>query len=341
MDLVTGATGFIGSHVVRCLLERNRSVRCLVRPKSPRQNIEGLPVQIAEGDLGDPASLRRALAGIDVLYHCAADYRLWSRDPRELYTTNVEGTDNVMRAATKAGVQRVVYTSSVGALAPGPKGRPSNEETPVRLRDLVGHYKRSKYLAERRAEEWGRRGLPLVIVNPSTPVGERDVKPTPTGRFVVDFLNRRLPAYVDTGLNLVDVRDVARGHLLAAEKGRPGERYILGHRNMSFRDIMGCLEDITGLRAPRLCLPHALPVAFALADSAWALFRGRAPRVSVEAARLARHYMFFDAAKAVRELGLPQGSVEAALARAVVWFCENGYVERPEGPLAAAAAIAR
>jgi dihydroflavonol-4-reductase len=336
VDFVTGATGFIGSHIVRALLASGRVVRCLVRPASPRRNLDGLRLDLAEGDLGNPSSLEKSLRGIDVVYHCAADYRLWSPDPRELYRNNVEGTDNLLRAAAEAGVRRIVYTSSVGALAPGGPSSLTDEATPVRLEQLVGHYKRSKYLAERCADAWVARGLPVVIVNPSTPVGEGDIKPTPTGQIVVDFLNRRLPAYVDTGLNLVDVRDVAMGHLLAAERGRPGQRYILGHRNISLRDLFLAMEGISGLPAPSLRLPHFVPIAFAAAATALARVRGRPPRVSFEAARLARHYMFFEGSKAVRELGMPQSPIESALGRAMIWFCEEGYVQQPAAPLAAA-----
>jgi dihydroflavonol-4-reductase len=224
VDLVTGGTGFVGAHVVRALLARSGSVRCLVRPTSRRSNLEGLPVEIVEGDLTDPASLVRAMRGVGALYHVAADYRLWTKDPGELRRTNVGGTENVLTAASEAGVARIVYTSSVGALGLTADGSAADEETPAARDTIVGHYKKSKFDAERVAEAYAAKGLPVVIVNPSTPVGELDVKPTPTGQLVVDFLNRRLPAYVDTGLNLVDVRDVAAGHLLAAEKGRPGEK---------------------------------------------------------------------------------------------------------------------
>ena len=326
MDLVTGGTGFVGTHVVRALLARGRPVRCLVRPQSRRENLEGLSVEIAEGDVTDPASLARAIAGIATLYHCAADYRLWARDPGELQRANVEGTDNVLKAAAAARVARVVYTSSVGALGLTPDGTPADETTPVSRADVVGNYKKSKFDAERVAEAWAGRGLPVVIVNPSTPVGERDVKPTPTGQMIVDFLNRRLPAYVDTGLNLVDVRDVAQGHLLAAEKGRIGEKYILGNRDMTLKEILETLAGLTGLSAPRIRLPHAVPLAAAAAATWAAHLTGRPPRVSLESVRMSRHRMFFDAGKAVRELGLPQTPVEDALGRAVAWFRENGYV---------------
>jgi dihydroflavonol-4-reductase len=326
MNLVTGGTGFVGAHVVRALLARGETVRCLVRPGSRRSNLEGLPVDLVEGDLRDPSSLSRALRGVSTLYHVAADYRLWAKDPEELYRSNAGGTGNVLAAAAEGGVSRVVYTSSVGALGLTKDGSPADERTPVRREEVVGHYKKSKFDAERVAEERAASGLPVVIVNPSTPVGELDVKPTPTGQVIVDFLNRRIPAYVDTGLNLIDVRDVAEGHLLAAEKGRPGEKYILGHRNMTLKEILDALGRITGLPAPGLRLPHFVPLAVAAVDTVVSGALGRAPRVSLESVRMARHRMFFDASKAVRELGLPQSPVEEALARAVVWFRENGYV---------------
>jgi len=325
MDLVTGGTGFVGAHVVRALLARGSEVRCLVRPGSRRDNLAGLPVETVEGDLTDPRTLPRAVAGISTLYHCAADYRLWSRDPGELHRTNVIGTENLLSAAADAGVSRVVYTSSVGALGLSSNGAPADETTPVARRAVIGNYKRSKFDAERAAEAWAARGLPVVIVNPSTPVGELDIRPTPTGQMIVDFLNRRLPAYVDTGLNLVDVRDVARGHLLAAEKGRAGEKYILGSRNLTLKEIFDALARVTGLPSPRVRLPHAIPLAAAAAATFVANLTGRPPRVSLESVRMSRHRMFFDASKAVRELGFPQSPVEEALARAVSYFREKGY----------------
>ncbi len=326
MDLVTGGTGFVGAHVVRALAVRGGAVRCLARIASRRDNLEGLDVEIVPGDLTDPGSLARAMAGVSTLYHVAADYRLWARDPQELYRSNVAGTDNVLRAAAEAGVSRVVYTSSVAALGLTPDGSPGDETTPVERSRIIGHYKKSKYDAEQVARAWAARGLPVIIVNPSTPVGELDIKPTPTGRMIVDFLNRRMPAYVDTGLNLIDVRDVAAGHLLAAEKGRSGESYILGHRNMSLKEILDLLSQLTGLPSPRTRLPHWIPLAAAAVDTAVSRLTGRAPRVSLESVRMSTHRMFFDAAKAVRTLGLPQTPVAEPLARAVVWFREKGYV---------------
>jgi dihydroflavonol-4-reductase len=326
MDLVTGGTGFVGAHVVRALLARGRTVRCLARRESRRDNLKGLSVEIAFGDVTDRASIARALNGIETLYHCAADYRLWAKDPQELARVNVAGTQNVLAAAAEAGVAKVVYTSSVGALGLKSDGTPADEATPVARDAVVGRYKKSKYDAERVAEAWAGRGLPVVIVNPSTPVGELDVKPTPTGQMIVDFLNRRLPAYVDTGLNLVDVRDVAEGHLLAAERGEVGEKYILGNRNMTLKEILETLSRLTGLPAPAVRLPHAVPLAVAAVATFIANLTGRPPRVSLESVRMSRHRMFFDAGKAVGQLGLPQTPVEQALGRAVAWFQEEGYV---------------
>jgi dihydroflavonol-4-reductase len=326
MDLVTGGTGFVGAHVVRALLARGGAVRCLVRRESRRDNLEGLDVEIAFGDVRDRVSLARALNGVATLYHCAADYRLWAADPGELDSINVAGTQNVLAAAAEAGVAKVVYTSSVGALGLNADGSPANDTTPVARKEVVGRYKKSKYDAERAAEAWAGRGLPLVIVNPSTPVGELDVKPTPTGQMIVDFVNGRLPAYVDTGLNVVDVRDVAQGHLLAAERGRIGEKYILGNRNMTLKEILDTLSRLTGLPAPTVRLPHAVPLAVAAASTLLANLTGRPPRVSLESVRMSMHRMFFDAGKAVSQLGLPQSPVEEALLRAVNWFREKGYV---------------
>jgi dihydroflavonol-4-reductase len=323
---LTGGTGFIGAHLARTLVEQGARVRCLVRPGSSRQNLAGLPVELWEGDLRDPAGLREALTGCHRAFHCAADYRLWTRDPRELYASNVGGTDHLLAAAASTGVERVVYTSSVGALGLSRDGTPADETTPVALADMIGHYKRSKFLAERKAKEWAARGLPVVIVNPSTPVGDLDIKPTPTGQMIVDFLRRRMPAYVESGLNLVDVRDVAAGHLLAAERGRPGEKYILGHRNLRLKEIFDLLAHLTGLPAPRVRLPHAVPLVFAALATAAARLTGRPPRVSLESVKMSRKLMFFRADKAVRELGLPQSPVDQALTRAVEWFREHGYV---------------
>jgi dihydroflavonol-4-reductase len=326
VDLVTGGTGFLGAHVVRALLRRREPVRCLVRESSSRRNLDGLPVEIAVGDLSDPPSLDRALRGVDTLYHCAADYRLFAQRPRDIFRTNVAGTDNLLRAAAQAGIRRVVYTSSVGTLGHGNGDSPADETTPVSRSEMIGAYKTSKFDAERGAEAWASRGLPVVIVHPSTPVGELDVKPTPTGRMIVDFLNHRMPAYVDTGLNLIDASDVAQGHLLAAERGRTGEKYVLGNRNMSLKEIFDALSSLAGIPSPRIRLPSWVPIAVGAVDTALARILRYEPRVALDSARMSRRRMYFDSTKAVRELGLPQTPVEDALARAVAWFRENGFV---------------
>jgi dihydroflavonol-4-reductase len=327
--LVTGATGFVGAHIARALVDDGVAVRCLVRPAGRDGRridlLAGLPVEIAPGDLRDVGALRGAVAGRDVVYHCAADYRLYAPDPSAMYAANVTGTENLLAACAAAGVGRVVYTSSVGALGLAPGGASADERTPVTLDAMIGPYKRSKYQAERVAEQWAARGLPVVIVNPSTPVGEGDVKPTPTGQMVVDFLQRKFPAYVDTGLNLIDVRDVAAGHLLAAARGRPGERYILGYRNMTLKQILDALARLTGLPSPRVRIPHWVALGAAYAASAAARLTGKPPRATPDAVRMSRHRMFFDSGKAVRELGLPQSPIEPALQRAADWFVRHGY----------------
>jgi dihydroflavonol-4-reductase len=322
---ITGATGFVGWHLMEALLAQGHEVRCLVRASS-RGLLDGRPVEIVPGDLTDAASVRRGVQDTEVVYHCAADYRLYVPDPAPMYAANVEGTETVLRAAHEAGVRRVVYTSTVGALGLNGDGSPADERAPVSLEDMIGHYKRSKFLAERAALQWAARGLPVVIVNPSAPVGDRDIKPTATGRMILDFLRGNIPAYVDTGLNLVDVRDVAAGHLLAAERGRIGEKYILGHRNMTLREILETLGAIAGRPAPRMRIPHWLPLAVAAVDTGLARLRRSQPRFELDAVRLARKKMFFDAGKAVRELGLPQTPVEEPLRRAVEWFRSKGYV---------------
>lgn len=326
--LVTGGTGFVGANVVRELLAEGATVRVLVRAGSDRRALAGLPVETCPGDLLDPGSLRRAVAGVHTLFHVAADYRLWARDPRELYRTNVGGTRAILAAAAEAGVTRVVYTSTVGALGLPRDGTPGTETTPVSLRDMVGPYKASKFLAEQAALDFARRGLPVVVVNPSAPVGPWDVKPTPTGQMVVDFLEGRMFATLDTGLNLVHVRDVARGHLLAAARGRPGEKYILGHANLSLAQIGGLLAEVGAGRAPRLRIPWVVAWLAAGCMEALARLTSRPPRVPLAAVRMAKKRMYFSPAKAVQELGLPQTDVRQALADAVEWFVAHGYVRR-------------
>ncbi|MBI4588350.1 MAG: NAD-dependent epimerase/dehydratase family protein [Candidatus Rokubacteria bacterium] len=323
--LVTGGSGFVGANLVRELLKDGLGVRVFVRPSSHRSALEGCNVEFAEGDLLDPASVRRAVAGIRVVYHVAADYRLWVPDPEALYRANVEGTRHLLAAAAEAGAERLVYTSTVGTLGIPKDGTPGNEATPVSLADMVGHYKRSKFLAERVAEEWAAHGLPVIIVNPSAPVGAWDVKPTPTGRMIVDFLQRKMFASLDTGLNVVHVRDVARGHILAAQRGRIGEKYILGNQNLSLQEIFEILGQIAGLPAPRFRIPYPLAWLGATTMEGWARVAGGEPRVPLTAVRMARKRMYFDASKAVRELGLPQTAVEDALRDAVEWFVARGH----------------
>lgn len=323
---LTGATGFVGGHLARQLVERGDRVRCLVRAGSDRANLDGLPVEVVEGDLLDRRAVERAVRGCGQVFHCAADYRIYVPDPQRMYRVNVEGTRNVLRAAADSGAERVVHTSSVGALGLLSGGRAADETVPVRIEAMIGPYKRSKFLAERVAEEWAAKGLPVVIVNPSTPIGEADRKPTATGRMILDFLNRRVPVYVDTGLNLVDVRDVARGHLLAAERGRIGEKYILGAENLDLIDIYSRLGRIAGLAPPRLRVPLVVPWTAAVLGTGIARVLGRTPPVAIDAVRMARHKMFFDSSKARDALGYSPGSVDEALSRAAGWFRGHGYV---------------
>ena len=324
--LVTGGTGFVGANVVRELLREGGTVRVLVRPRGDRRALAGLAVEMCDGDLGDPASLRRAVQGARTVFHVAADYRLWTRRPEELYRTNVEGTRAVLQAAADAGVRRVVYTSSVGALGIPKDGTPGTETTPVTLADMVGPYKASKFLAEQVAIGFALKGLPVVIVNPSTPVGPWDVKPTPTGQMIVDFLQGKMFATLDTGLNLVHVRDVARGHLLAAERGHVGEKYILGNANLTLAELGTLLAEISGRRPPRIRIPYAVAWLAAGCMEVAARVTGGAPRASLTAVRMARKRMFFSPAKAERELGLPQTDVREALRDATDWFAAYGYV---------------
>lgn len=325
--LVTGATGFIGGHVAAALLRHGYTVRVLVRPGSDRRNLAGLDVEPVEGDLLDPASLRRALQGCTYLCHVAAAYTFWTPAPERVHAVNVLGTRNVLLAASHAGVQRIVYTSTESTIGI-PEGRQLGvEDPPIPPAHLAGDYKQSKYQAEQLALRLCReQGLPIVVVNPTTPVGPGDVKPTPTGQVIVDFLRGRMPAYVDTGLNLVDVADVAQGHVLALEKGRIGERYLLGNRNLSLQQVLTLLSDITGLPAPRWRMPHGLALALGFTSQFIAdRLTHRPPRVPLAAVKVARHCRHFDCTKAVRELGLPQSPIEPALQRAVEWFRGNGY----------------
>jgi dihydroflavonol-4-reductase len=314
--LVTGASGFLGWHVARVLIERGYAVRALVRPGS---RVDGIPVETVTGDLRDAASLDRAVSGCGLVFHVAADYRLWAKDRRELYSSNVDGTRNLLAAAKHAGVERVVYTSTVGCIGV-PHGGIGHEETPVALEHMAGDYKRSKFLAERVALEFARGGFPVVIVNPTAPIGDHDVKPTPTGKIVVDFLNGAMPAFIDTGLNVVDVRDTAEGHLLACERGRPGERYILGSENLTLAQILHKLAKITGRKAPTTRLPYAVAYCAGACSTAWAGVTGRPPRVPLDAVRMAKKKMWVSHGKAARELGFEPGPADQALTRAVSWF---------------------
>jgi len=333
--LVTGATGFVGSHVARQLVSAGHQVRILVRKSSSLKALEGAQVEAVEGDLRDMASLERAVKGVKRVFHVAADYRLWTRNPEEIYESNVEGTRKLFEAAARAGVERVVYTSTVATIAvPQPHaadGALPNEKTDASLDQMIGHYKRSKYLAEAEAIKAAGAGVPIVIVNPTAPVGPGDWKPTPTGRIIVDFLDGKMPAYVDTGLNVVAVEDVAAGHLLAAEKGRIGERYILGARNMTLKGILDALSAITGHPAPRLRLPHAFALAAGYVDEFYSRLAGREPQIPVEGVKMSRHRMFVASDKAEKELGYKPTPVEAALERSVRWYEEHGYIRSRAG----------
>jgi dihydroflavonol-4-reductase len=327
--LVTGATGFVGSHVARVLAEQGADLRLLVRSSSDLRNIQGLKAERVVGDLRDPASLEKAMADCEVVFHVAADYRLWVRDPEQMYRSNVDGTRALLVAAQKLHVRRVVYTSSVATMGFTSNGHPADESSPVSLDNMIGHYKRSKFMAEEVALEAGRSGIDVVVVNPSTPVGERDIKPTPTGRIVVDFLKKKFPAYVDTGLNLVDVTECARGHVAALEKGRSGERYILGGENLTLKQILDKLAAITGLPSPKIRVPYVMALATGVVDE---MITGRIlggePRATIDAVSMGRKKMFMSCAKAERELGWKTVPVDGALRRAAEWFQANGYAAK-------------
>jgi dihydroflavonol-4-reductase len=324
--LVTGATGFVGSAVARALIESGWPVRALIRSGSDRGNLQGLALEVAEGDLTDRASLDRAIADCTALFHVAADYRLGTREPGELYRTNVEGTRHILDAARHAGVARMVYTSSVATIGLPADNSPGTEDTPVALADMIGHYKRSKYLAEQLVRDSAQMGFSVVIVNPSTPVGPGDVKPTPTGQTVLDAACGRTPAYVDTGLNIVHVDDVAAGHLLAFHHGRAGERYILGGQDMTLREILGQIAQLVDRKPPRIRLPHAVVLPLAFVAEGFAKVSGQATRITVEGVRMARKRMFFSSAKAVQELGYRWRPPVEAFEDAVRWFRERGLL---------------
>ena len=325
--LITGATGFIGAHVARKLVERGYQVTALVRQNSNPALINGLSLNIVVGDITNFDSLLRPMHGIDELYHIAADYRLWSKNPREIFRNNVEGTRCVLEAAYTCEVPRTVYTSTVGCLGIPRDMSSGNETTPVTRNELVGNYKKSKYDAEQVALNYAQKGLNLVIVNPSTPIGPGDIKPTPTGKIVLDFLNGKMQGFVDTGLNLAAVEDVAEGHILAAQKGRRGEKYILGNKNMTLREILEILAHLTNRKPPTFRVPHSLALAAAVADAVGCRLLRKEPSIPIEGVLMSKKKMYFSSQKAVRDLGMPQSSIEDALARSIAWFQENGYVK--------------
>ncbi|HXV68109.1 MAG TPA: hopanoid-associated sugar epimerase [Nitrospira sp.] len=322
---MTGATGFVGAAVVRVLIKAGMDVRVLARRDSDFTNLQPFKIDGAYGDLRDKESLRNALAGCQQLYHVAAHYALWARDPSIFYEVNVQGTKNLMEAARDTGTERIVYCSTIGAIGLPADGGPGTEDTPISLSQMAGHYKRSKFLAEQEVLRLANEGLPVVIVNPSAPVGEGDVKPTPTGQVIVDFMKDRMPAYIETGMNLVDVDDVAAGHLLAMQKGRIGERYILGCKNLMLHEVFEILSRLTGIKAPTLKLPRLAVLPLAHLNQWFANLTGRPPRIPLEGVRMAKYKMHYDCSKAIRELGIPQTPPEVALEKAVRWFRDHGY----------------
>ena len=325
--LVTGATGFIGHHIARALKAKGFEVRALVREGADTSFLAALDVEPAQGDIRDYGAVLRAARGCDQVYHAAADYRLWVPDPETMYAINVQGTVNVMRAALEASAAKVVYTSTVGVLAPAKSGKPGSEETPAGLRDMRGHYKRSKFLAEQEVRRFVAKGLPAVIVSPTAPIGAMDRKPTPTGKIIVDFLNGKMPAYLDTGLNFVDVEDVADAHVAASKSGVVGESYILGNANLTLKQFLQLLGRVAGRKPPRWRLPYTPVLCLALIDEGLVrLTRRKEPAIPLDGVRMARHYMFFDCSKAVRELGMAQNSLEIAVLKAINWYRGSGYV---------------
>lgn len=324
--LITGSSGFIGAAVTRAVVAKGDDVRVLVRPTSNRSNLDGLPVEMVEGDLQDPHSLKKAVTGCQGLYHVAAHYALWAQDPRTFYQVNVEGTKHLFRAAGQAGVERIVYTSTIGAIGLPDDGGPGREDLFPVESQLSGDYKRSKFLAEQEVLEMAQQGLPVVIVNPTAPVGQRDIKPTPTGQIIVDFMKGRMFAYIETGMNLIDVDDVALGHVRAMERGRIGERYILGNENLMFREICQMLSQLTGVSAPRVRLPWKMILPLAHLNTWLATYVTHTPpRIPLEGVRMAKYRMHYDCTKARKELDLPQAPVETALKKAVEWFRQYGY----------------
>jgi dihydroflavonol-4-reductase len=324
--LVTGAAGFLGSHVARALVSRGDDVRVLLRASSHNRAISDLSLEYVTGDLRDAASLERAVKGVKRVFHVAADYRLWARRSREIYDSNVGGTKNLLEAAKRAGVEQFIYTSTVATVAVDRPELP-NEATDAKLEEMVGHYKRSKWLAEREVVNAARQGFPAIVAMPTTPVGPGDWKPTPTGKIILDFLNGKMPGYVETGLNFVDVEDCAAGHLLVAEKGKPGERYLLGGKNLTLKQLLDLLAKITGLAAPGFKIPHGVALGVAYLNTVCSRLIGREPQIPIEGVKIARHMMFVDCSRASRELGFQAGPIKAALERAVHWYEANGYVK--------------
>jgi len=325
--LVTGAAGFLGSHVARQLVVRGDDVRVLLRTSSTNRAIADLSLEYVTGDLRDPASLDRAMKGVKRVFHVAADYRLWARRSREIYDSNVGGTKNLLAAAKRAGVEQLIYTSTVATIAVDRPKLP-NEFTDAKLDEMVGHYKRSKWMAEREVLNAAKSGLPVIVAMPTTPVGPWDWKPTPTGKIILDFLNGKMPGYVETGLNFVGVEECAAGHLLLAEKGKVGERYLLGGENLTLKAMLDMLAKVTGLRAPSLKIPHGLALGVAYANTVFSRLLGREPGIPIEGVKIARHMMFVDCSRAQRELGFKAGPVAAALERAVRWYEANGYIAK-------------
>jgi dihydroflavonol-4-reductase len=327
---ITGATGFVGGHVARQYAAEGACLRLLTRQTSRLDSLAGIDAEMVKGDLREPEKLRSALSGCDALVHVAADYRLWVRDPKQMYAANVDGTRELLKLAREVGIQRVVYTSSVATMGFKTDGTIVNEETPVSLTDMIGHYKRSKFLAELEAIQAAKAGQHVIILNPTTPIGPGDAKPTPTGRIIVDFLNKKFPAYVDTGLNLVDVAEVARMHMVALERGTPGERYILGGENLTLKQILDRMSAITGLPSPKRKVPHSVAMGFAFFDETiTGKLRGKEPRATVEAVRMGKKMMFASSAKAERELGFQVVPVYPALRAAIDWFVAHEYAPAP------------
>lgn len=325
--LVTGAAGFLGSHVARQLVAQGDSVRVLMRSSSSNRAISDLSLEYVTGDLRDAASLERAMTGVERVFHVAADYRLWAKNPQDIYDSNVGGTKNLLAAAKKAGIQLLVYTSTVATIAVDRPELP-NESTDAALEEMIGHYKRSKWMAEREALQAAKDGLPVVVAMPTTPVGPWDWKPTPTGKIILDFLNGKMPGYVETGLNFVGVEECAAGHLLVAQHGKIGERYLLGAENLTLKQLLDALAKITGLPAPSMKIPHGLALGVAYVESGFSRLLGKEPQIPVEGVKIAQHKMFVDASRARKELGFQPGAVAAALERAVRWYKENGYVSQ-------------